>query len=100
MRLFGCETQVDRIALNWNQVQEYKPPPNFTKVKDSRAKDYIAKYRKESWELDALEPKVLRDLISNRVLAVRDEDLYQDTLQQQSEYTLALNKVAKDWHKL
>ena len=37
------------------------------KVTDSRAKDYIAKHGRESWELDALEPRVLVDLVRRHI---------------------------------
>lgn len=100
LRLFGCETAVERIALNWNQVQQYSPPPNPAKLKDSRAKSYIAKYGHDSWELDALEPRVLRDLITNRVLASRDPDKYNETIEQEAWYRDALKVAAANWDKL
>jgi len=100
LRLFGCETSIERLALNWNQVQEYKPPPNPTKLKDSRARDYMAKYGNESWELDALEPKVLRNLITDRVLAARDKSLYNEVLARQAEHRDTLSNVARNWRKL
>lgn len=99
LRLFGCETAVERIALNWSQIKEYGPPPNFIKLKDSRARSYVAKYGKESWELDALEPKVLRDLISNRVLASRDVDRYNEVLEQEAGYRESLKGAAANWDR-
>ena len=55
--------QVDRLALNMDQIDQYQPPPNPAKVTDSRAEGYIAEFGTESWELDALEPTVLAALI-------------------------------------
>lgn len=55
---------VNRIALNMNQVRQYNPPPNFAKITDSRAGDYIARYGSSSWELDALDPDTLNGLIT------------------------------------
>lgn len=57
--------QVLRIALNMDQVEAYDPPPNPAKITDSRAEDYIERFGPESWELDALEPRVLTDLIQS-----------------------------------
>ena len=37
---------------------------------------YIAEFGDESWELDALEPKVITDLIKEQVKMYRDEELY------------------------
>ena len=45
------------------QIERYNPPPNPAKVTDTRAKAYIAEFGNESWELDALEPRVIADLI-------------------------------------
>src|ERR1039457_2019772 len=55
--------QVHRSALNMDQVQQYNPPPNPAKITDSRATAYIKEFGGESWELDALDPDVLTDLI-------------------------------------
>jgi len=59
--------EVKRIALNMDQIQEYDPPPNPTKLTDSRAGKYIQQYGYESWELDALEPNTLITLIQNKI---------------------------------
>lgn len=65
-------THVYRIALNMDQIEEYKPPPNFAKESDSRFRQYKRLYGKDSWELDALEPTVLVALIRRHVDALRD----------------------------
>ncbi|KKK84046.1 hypothetical protein LCGC14_2787280, partial [marine sediment metagenome] len=59
--------KVIRIALNIDQVKEYNPPSNPVKLTDSRKDDYISKYGMESWELDALSPNVIAELIKKRV---------------------------------
>ena len=74
---FG-NVSVERIALNMDQVEEYGPPPNPAKVTDSRFEDYLREYGPESWELDALEPKVITQLITDHVLAHRDSDLWEE----------------------
>lgn len=68
--------KVRRIALNYEQVRAYRPPPNPTKTTDSRAREYIKEYGTESWELDALEPAVLSQLIADGVGSVLDQDRY------------------------
>ncbi|MCD4739484.1 MAG: hypothetical protein K8R89_09555, partial [Anaerolineae bacterium] len=64
---------IKRIALNMNQIEEFTPPPNPTKLSDSRAKAYIAVYGDDSWELDALEPKVIESLIEHTLKQVIDD---------------------------
>ena len=58
---------VNRIALNIDQVQEYEPPPNPAKLTDSRATSYVREYGFESWELDALDPTMLANLIGSAI---------------------------------
>ena len=68
--------EVNRIALNFDQVEEYQPPPNPAKMTDSRVEGYIAAHGYESWELDALDPATLDALIESHVLELRDEDAW------------------------
>ncbi len=72
LAMFGAETEVKRIALTYEQIQYYGPPPNPAKITDSRCKSYIEKYGNESWELDALKPTVIHDLITEHVEALTD----------------------------
>lgn len=76
----GVPVTVQRLALNMPQVEKYKPPPNPAKMSDSRAEDYVAAYGRTSWELDALEPTVIRDLIRDAVGRVRDPALWDAAL--------------------
>ncbi len=68
---------VKRIALNMDQINDLNLPPNPAKVTDPRAAEYIYKYGELSWELDALEPAMLMELITNNIIEYRDDDLYQ-----------------------
>lgn len=65
-----------RIALNADQVEQYDPPPNPAKLTDARARSYIDRFGYESWELDALEPTVISDLITEHVMDLRDEEAW------------------------
>ncbi|MEO8629600.1 MAG: hypothetical protein ABI612_16105 [Betaproteobacteria bacterium] len=49
--------EVRRIALNLEQVQELRPPPNPAKETDSRFKEYQRIYGSRCWELDAIAPR-------------------------------------------
>lgn len=75
--MFGADVYVKRVALTMNQVQTYNPPPNPAKLTDSRCGKYIDQFGNESWELDALEPQMLNQLITNEVTALRDDEIYQ-----------------------
>lgn len=73
--MFGADVFVKRVALTMEQIDTFNPPPNPTKLSDARAGGYIEEYGHECWELDALEPKVITNLISNEVTALMDSDL-------------------------
>lgn len=84
-----------RLALNMEQIEEFSPPPNPTKLSDSRATGYIEKYGYECWELDALEPKVINRLIEKNVLKYRDERLFQEVKQREDEEINSLREIAE-----
>jgi hypothetical protein len=80
---FGASVDVKRIALNMPQIEEYSPPPNPAKETDSRAAGYIAKYGNSSWELDALEPRVLDALITAAIKSSLDQKKYSRAVKKQ-----------------
>jgi hypothetical protein len=61
---FGVDVDIRRLALNMDQVEEHQPPPNPAKLTDSRCAGYIARYGDSSWELDALTPQTINELIN------------------------------------
>lgn len=73
----GDSIEIDRLALNMDQVRQYNPPPNPAKESDSRAGGYIRLYGSSSWELDALEPTTLAALVRDAVAGFRDADKWE-----------------------
>lgn len=68
MEMFcGQHIEVDRLALTMGQVKKFNPPSNYAKETDSRYDAYVAAFGEECWELDALEPKVLAELVGEAV---------------------------------
>jgi hypothetical protein len=84
MALLKAPVTVERIALNMDQVEKYGPPPNPAKETDTRALGYIKKFGPVSWELDALEPSVLENLVKAKITEYFDEDIYQEIEEIQS----------------
>ncbi len=89
------QVTVERIALNMDQIDEFKPPPNFVKLSDTRARDYKVKFGSNSWELDALDPTMLRDLIDKTVTKYRDTNIYNDVLEREKADIETLKNLAK-----
>lgn len=69
--------EVRRLALNLDQVRRYNPPPNPAKLTDSRVGGYLRRFGSSSWELDALEPTVIGELIQSNVRGLIDDELWQ-----------------------
>jgi len=100
LELFASGITVERIALNMNQIQQYRPPPNPAKVTDSRATSYIRKFGRSSWELDALEPNVIAQAIERTVLSYRDEDFWERAVRLEQEHRADLEDAARRWKEV
>lgn len=85
--------QVNRIALNMDQIEEYGPPPNPTKLSDSRASGYVSKFGYESWELDALEPAVLDELIADHTGRLLNMALWENAVEAQEENRVKIRET-------
>lgn len=88
---------VIRIALNMDQVRKYNPPPNPAKLSDARAKGYIAKYGDKSWELDALNPETIENLINSYVLGIRDEEVWEIACEKEAKHKARLKAIPDNW---
>lgn len=86
---------VNRIALNMNQVRQFNPPPNPAKITDTRAKHYIATHGNKSWELDALEPRVLSALVEKTVLSYRNQKFWDEQMALEAKHKKTLDAAAK-----
>lgn len=96
----GAPVPVLRIALNMDQVEQYNPPPNPAKITDSRAMSYLEEYGDESWELDALEPSVLTDLIQDTLEGYIDREMMDAALASEAEGEERIRTIADRWEDL
>lgn len=94
----GTEIRVKRIALTMTQIRQYSPPPNPAKLTDSRGSDYITRFGSQSWELDALEPQVLVDLITSHVEGeITDRVAWDGVLADDADTRLRMQDVGDRW---
>jgi hypothetical protein len=98
--VFGVDVEVNRIALNYDQIERYSPPPNPAKMSDSRFESYRKLHGSESWELDALEPRLLDQLIVQTIDQYLDCELYDAVVEREREEKRLLNQVASQWSSL
>ncbi len=99
LNMFGANVCVKRVALTMDQIEEYCPPPNPAKITDSRANAYINRFGDESWELDALEPQMLTNLIKNEVTAYRDERLFLEVCNRENREKNELRMLEDNYHR-
>lgn len=97
MTVFMGGAEVERLALNYSQIEQYDPPPNLLKDDDTRKDGYGFD---SSWELDALEPTVIAALIESAVTQVRDNDLWNKAAQEEDEGRTLLMKASDQWTEL
>lgn len=91
------DLEIRRIALNMSQVRQYNPPPNPAKLTDARAEGYITKFGAQSWELDALSPRVIADLIDQHVRSVLDIDTWAVSSEAERKQREGLAELAQTW---
>ena len=89
--------QVNRIALTMDQVEELNPPPNPTKLTDTRAEGYIEAYGHESWELDALDPTYLDRIIREAVEPFVDYDQWDLDLELERQHKAEMKQISDRW---
>ena len=88
---------VNRLALNYDQIELYNPPPNPAKSTDSRFVEYESNFGTSSWELDALEPSVISDLIEAAIIEARDQDLWDLAVLNEKGDKDLLRKASQQW---
>ncbi len=88
---------VQRIALNWDQVEQYQPPPNPAKTTDRRADKYIEQFGNESWELDALRPEIIVELVQNAIKPLIDLDKWHEVDDAEEAMKADLRKLGENW---
>ena len=93
----GAKADVRRLALNHDQTQELDLPPNAAKSSDTRFKTYVQEFGPKSWELDALPPEYMAQLVRGAVLDLRDDARWDEDVARQEAERLDLDAVAANW---
>ncbi len=99
----GLGIRVVRLALNMEQIEEYDPPPNPLKensdgtLSDSRGLTYQDEFGDSSWELDALSPAVIDQLIRDALNAEISVFQWDKSKRLEEEAKVDLAKVAESW---
>lgn len=92
--------EVRRLALNMDQIEQYNPPPNPAKESDSRFGEYTSRFGDQSWELDALEPRVIDELIRSNVRRLIDDRRWERAVEAQDRNKDLLARVSSRWDEV
>jgi hypothetical protein len=97
----GCFDEIHRIALNFEQVEEFDLPPLPGKGSDSRSEGFIAKYGElMQVELDALPPDVLQRLYQEKFDEYWDYSAESEVLEQEEKDLRALEILMASWDRV
>lgn len=84
-----------RPALTIAQVRQFKCPKNPAKMTDPRAGWYVKEHGYKSWELDALPPRSLIQIITRNIENHIDVDLYKEQIKIEERQKKVISDFAK-----
>jgi hypothetical protein len=96
----GDHIRIKRIALTDDHVDDPFLPsfPASDKHKDSRYPWFVRNYGERCWEIDAMDPNTLRDLVEQEILAcILDRDAWQRCEQVNAAERASLRDILSNW---
>ena len=96
LKEFRANVQVDKIALNKEQVEEFNLPPNPAKTTDPRSRGFIAENGAFSWELDAMPPASLDSLLREKLEELLDREAYDAQIELENKDKAEMEKFGKE----
>lgn len=96
LKMFGVyDLEVKKLALTMDQIEEHDPPPNPAKLTDPRSDAYVAEHGASSWEVDALPPEVLTEIITSAFDEVIDQDKVDEITEREEAHKAELKKTVE-----
>lgn len=90
---------IHRLALNYDQVEQWQPPENPAKQTDSRFEAYEEKFGESSWELDAVEPRTLANLVRNGIAELIDQRTWESVASMEEQMRNELDGFADEYER-
>ncbi|MGQ9691224.1 MAG: hypothetical protein ACUVQY_08190 [Thermoproteota archaeon] len=85
--------RVKRIALTMDQIINYELPASPLKKASQKSKEYREKFGDKVWELDALEPQVLIDILNDALKNHIDQCCWKEKQQEVAALTMKLKEI-------
>jgi len=89
------DIEVVPVALTREQVDEFHLPENPTKITDPRATWYMSMHGDASWELDALQPQALEQLMQEAVMKYLNEEQFAAMLAREQRDKKKLEEISE-----
>ena len=87
---------IDGLEIFFDQVGELNLPPNSAKESDNRYEEYISiTGQTDSWELDALSPAYIDELVDSAVADLVDAERWQESLDREQSNRDRLYEMAE-----
>lgn len=93
----SIKIEIHRLALNYDQVEQWSPPENPAKETDSRYQAYADQFGESSWELDAVEPRTLAGLVREGIEDLIDHEQWDEVMQEEERMRNELESFADDY---
>lgn len=91
-----AHVEVEKIALNREQVDEFNLPPNPAKTTDPRSRGFIDEHGESSWEVDAMPPASLDSLLRGKLEELLDREAYDTVIEEEEEDKTEMEKFGKE----
>jgi hypothetical protein len=95
IREYGVAVEFKRIALTYNQAKEWNLPknPDSVKVTDTRSKGYVKQFGDFTWEIEAIHPSKIQDLIKQSIINEIDAEVYNMQIDKETEERNELKRL-------
>jgi len=92
----GDSIQIKKIGLTYEQIEKFDLKPNPVKTSDTKAGYYISQFGSDCWELDALPPLELQNLVVESIKKHIDSDAWDKKIGEEKEGQGWLMKKIKE----
>ncbi|MEM3356898.1 MAG: hypothetical protein QW166_03620 [Candidatus Bathyarchaeia archaeon] len=92
---FGVDFNLERVALTRQHVEAYSLPHAPTKKTDTMARQWVETYGDNIWELDALDPNLLMQLVEQSILQHFNQSLFEKRNELQMQNRDKINEIVE-----
>lgn len=92
---YETKFKIIHVALTKEQIKEYDLPPNPAKHTDTRSNRYIQEHGSVSWEVDAMKPQIMREIVEEEILNHIDMQKYNSWIEKEEEQKQALKEFGE-----